>query len=396
MERRPGRAVGLVVLLFVVNGVVNSVFTPFAPAILVERGISATWLGFLAAAVSLVYVGVASVWGHLADVVLGRGRALALALAISAALLAVFALPLPVIAVGLLYLAFASVYGLMFPLQDALAVNALPRPERQYGPVRALNSASFAVGTIAAGVVFEVAGYGAAVPVFVALALPAALIALVAPDVGRARLAKSGRGGAVREALAIQPRLRAVLLAFGLANVGVFATLTFLPLQIVRLGGASGIIGLAIGGTAVIEVAAMPVVSRLLVRFGPRPVVAASLASLVVVFAWFALAPAPEHVVAASLVYGVGWSGMWVGGVATIRALLPPELQGSGQSLLSLSTAGLAAFAANAVGGLLWAGPGPVAVFGLAAACAAAGAVVGWISLPRYGETAPGAASIAA
>ncbi len=387
MPARPGRAVGHVLLLFIVNGVVNSVFNPFAPAILVEPGLSATWLGFLSAAVSVVYIGVASVWGHLADVVLGRGRALALALGLSAGLLALIALPLPVVAVGIAYLGFSSVYGLMFPLQDALAVNTLADPERQYGPLRAVHSGSFALGTLAAGAVYEAIGYGAAVPVFVALAALAALIALLAPDVARARLASTRRGGAVREALAVQPRLPGVLLAFGLANVGVFATLTFLPLLIVRLGGASGAIGAAIGLTALVEVAAMPVVSRLLVRFGPRPVVASAVAILAVVFAWFALAPTPEHVIAASLLYGVGWSGMWVGGVATIRALLPPTLQGSGQSLLSLSTAGIAAFAGNAGGGLLWAGPGPVAVFGLAAAFAAAGAGVGWWSLPSRGDT---------
>ncbi len=383
----PGRAVGLVVLLFVVNGVVNSVFTPFAPAILVERGISPTWLGLIGAAVSAAYVGVAAVWGHLADVVLGRGRALALAMGLSAAVLAVFALPLPLVAVGFAYLVFASLYGLLFPLQDALAVNTLADPGRQYGPVRALQSASFAVATLVAGALFEATGYGAAVPAFVALALLASLIALGIPDVARARPV-AGRGGAVRQALAVQPRLPGVLLAFGLANVGVFAALTFLPLQIARLGGASGTIGLAAGTTAAVEVVAMPVISRLLARFGPRPVVAGAFAGLAVVFAWFALAPTPEHIIAASVLYGVAWSGMWVGGVTTIRALLPPSLQGSGQSLLSLATAGVAAFVANVGGGLLWAGPGPVAVFGLAAAAAASGVAVGWFSLPRADGTA--------
>jgi MFS transporter, PPP family, 3-phenylpropionic acid transporter len=396
VSRRPGRAAGLVVLLFVVNGVVNAVFMPFAPAVLVGRGLSATWLGLVAAAVSLLYVGVAGLWGHLADVVLGRGRALALAMGLSAGMLAIFAMPLPITAIGLAYLAFASVYGLLFPLQDALAVNALASPERQYGPVRALQSASFAVATIIAGAAYEVTGYSAAVPVFVALAIPAVLIALVMPDVARARLASARRGGAVREALAVRPALRRVLVAFGLANIGVYAAFTFLPLLIVRLGGASGTIGLAIGLTAAVEVVAMPLVSRLLTVFGLRPVVACSFAVLAVVFAWLAVAPTPEHVIAASVVYGFGWSGMWVGGVATIRALLPPTLQGSGQSLLSLSTAGAAAFIANTGGGLLWAGPGPVVVFGIAAAAAVAGVAVGWFSLPRRDDAEAGASPVTA
>lgn len=382
-RRRPGRAVGLVIVLFILNGLANGVFTPFAPAILVERGISPTWLGILGAGVSLVYVGLVGAWGHVADVVLGRGRALALALGLAAVLLVVFSLPLPLVGIGAAYAAFSTMYGLMFPLQDALAVNTLADPARQYGPVRALQSGTFAVGSLLAGALFERAGYGAAVPAFVLLAAPAIIVALVIPDVGRARLVTERRGGAIREALSVEPRLPRALLAIGLANVGVFATLTFLPLLVGRLGGASGDIGLAVGVTAAVEVGAMPVVSRLLARYGPRPVVSASVALLAVVFAWFALAPTPEHVIAASALYGVAWSGMWVGSVTTVRTLLPPSLQGSGQSLLALTTAGVAAFVANVGGGVLWSGAGPLAVFGLAAGFAAVGSVGAWWSLPR-------------
>ena len=389
MPRRPGRAVGVVVLLFAVNGVVNAVFMPFAPAVLVGRGLSATWLGLVAGAVSLLYIGVAGLWGHLADVVLGRGRALALALGLSAALLVVFAMPLPVAAIALVYLGFASVYGLLFPLQDALAVNTLADPGRQYGQVRALQSGAFAVGSLLAGGIFERLGYGAAVPTFIVLAVPVVAVALVIPDVGRAKLSARGRGGALREALAIQPRLPRVLLAIGLANVGVFAMLTFLPLLIERLGGKSGDIGLAVGITAALEVAALPAVSRLLVRFGPRAVVTVGIALLAVVFAGFALAPSPEAVIGVAVLYGVAWSAMWAGSVTTISQLLPAALQGSGQGLLSLTTAGIASFVANVGGGLLWGGFGPMTLFGLAAGLAAVGAATAWWSLapdgPRLG-----------
>jgi PPP family 3-phenylpropionic acid transporter len=393
---RPGRAVGPVVLLFIVNGLGNAVFTPFAPAILVERGVSATWLGVLGALVSLAYVALVGTWGHVADVVLGRPRALALALVLAAVLLTVFALPLPLAGVGLAYMAFATTYGLMFPLQDALAVNALANPAGQYGQLRALQSGAFAVGSLVAGALFERAGYMAAVPAFILLAVPSIGIALLIPDVGRARIAAERRGGAIREALAVEPRLPRVLVAIGLANVGVFATLTFLPLLVDRLGGASGDIGLAFGVTAAVEVGAMPVVSRLLARHGPRPVMAASIALLAVVFAWFALAPAPEHVIAAAALNGIGWSGMYVGSVTTIRLLLPPTLQGSGQSLLALTTGGVGALVANVGGGLLWSSSGPIAVFGLAAVCAAVGSAGAWWALTGVRDTRPDPEAVAA
>lgn len=388
---RPARAAALVVLLFALIGVANSVFPPFASVVLVERGITPTWLGVMGAAIALLYVGLAGVWGHLADVALGRGRALATALAISGALVAVVALPLPVAAVGLAYVGFSTVYGMLYPLADALAVNTLPDPVRQYGPVRGLQSGTFAAGSLAAGAAWGVLGYGGAIPAFLVLVVPVAIVAWRVPDAARATLTTTRRGGAVREALTVQPRLPRALLAIGLGNVGVFATLTFLPLLVVRLGGGPEVIGLAVGVTALVEVAALPAVSRLIVRFGPRAVVSVGVALLAAVFAWLALAPSPVHVVAASVLYGVAWSAMWAGSVATVRALLPAALQGTGQSLLALATAGLAAFAANLGGGLLWAGPGPIAVFGLAAACALAGAGIGWQSLPRDAGSGGGA-----
>jgi predicted MFS family arabinose efflux permease len=316
-------------------------------------------------------------------VTLGRGRALSLAFAIAAVILAVFALPLPVAAVGLSYVAFSTVYGLLFPLQDALAVNTLRDPGRQYGLVRGLQIGAFAVGTLIAGAVWQVSGYGAAVPAFIVLAIPVMVVAWLIPDAGRAQLTTEGRGGAVREALTLQPSLPRALLAIGLANVGVFAGLTFLPLLVTRLGGGSGAIGLAVGITAAIEVVALPGVSRLLARFGPRPVVSIGVALMAVVFAWFALAPSPEHVIAAAVLYGFAWSAMWAGSVTTVRVLLPDTLQGTGQSLLALTTAGIAAFVANVGGGLLWAGPGPIAVFGIASGCAVAGSLLAWWTLPR-------------
>jgi MFS transporter, PPP family, 3-phenylpropionic acid transporter len=379
-----------IVLLFLLTGIANAVFSPFGTAILAERGISPTWIGLLGAIVSLAFVAVAGAWGHVADVVLGRARAMRIAVLVSAALLAVFALPLPVVALGAVYVAYATTYGLVLPLADALAVNALRDPARQYGPVRGFQSGVFAVAALAAGAMYARAGYGPAVPLFVGLAIVLAFVAGRLPDVARARLAAGPRGGAMRRALATGPRLPRALFAIGMANVGVFAGMTFLPLLILRLGGGPTEIGLAVSLTAIVEVVAMPVVSRLLARFGARAVVTVSCALLAVVFGWWAVAPTPAYVVAAAVLYGSAWSGMWVGSVTTVRVLLPASLQGSGQTLLAVTTAGVAAFVANVGGAILWAGPGPLVLFGIAAACAVVGALFGWLSLPERGASVSG------
>ncbi len=240
----------------------------------------------MGAVVSLGYVGLAGAWGHLADVVLGRARALALAIAVAAVLLVVFALPLPFVAVGLAYMGFSMVCGLVFPLQDALAVNALPDPARQYGPVRGVESGAFAVATLVAGAGYGQLGYVAAVPLFAAARRAGHRSRRCGCRTSRGRSSPGGRAaGRSARRSPTQPRLPRLLLAIGLANVGVFAGLTFLPLLITRLGGGPGEIGLAVGITAAVEVVAMPVVSRLIASFGPRAVVVTSFVLLGVVFA---------------------------------------------------------------------------------------------------------------
>jgi MFS family permease len=68
-----------------------------------------------------------------------------------------------------------------------------------------------------------------------------------------------------------------------------------------------------------------------------------------------------------------------------IQTLLPPRLQGSGQALISMTTAGVAAFIANVVGGLVYGTAGPGALFGICAIFGLAGAVAGWLAFPRRG-----------
>jgi hypothetical protein len=48
-----------------------------------------------------------------------------------------------------------------------------------------------------------------------------------------------------------------------------------------------------------------------------------------------------------------------------------------------MTTAGLAAFVADVVGGVVYASAGPAALFGICAACSAAAAASGWRTFPH-------------
>ena len=372
-------------LLFILNGIAIAAFGPFASVILADRGFETAQIGLLSALVSVAFVLSISVWGHLGDVVLGRARALRFAVLGAAALLALFMLPLSPVAVGGLYIAFAACNGAVGPLSDALAVNAMRDPGRQYGKVRALASASFTVAAVVFGLLYGQAGYWPSGVLFVGVAIAIAVNAGGVPDLGRAKLTGSRRGGAVREVLAIQPALPRVLAAVGLAHVGVFAGFTFLSLRIVELGGGPPEVALSSAVAAAAEVGAMIVASRLVPRIGLRTLFTVSSLLYTVAFVLWAVLASPVAIIASRLISGAGYSGLWIASVMAMQTLLPPRLQGSGQALISMTTVGLAAFTANVVGGLLYASSGPEVLFGISALFGLAGALVGWLVFPRRG-----------
>jgi MFS family permease len=372
-------------LLYLLHGLAVAAFAPFASVILSDRGFDPAAIGLVFAVTCLVYVLAVPAWGHLADVVLGRSRALRLSMLGAAVALVVFAAPLALPLLGLVYVAYAAFYGASGPLSDALAVNALKDPARQYGQVRALLSASFTVAAIALGIVYGAVGYWPASLVFAVAALVIAVLAGGIPDVKRATLAVHRRGGAIREALALQPRLPRVLAAAGCAHVGVFIGFSFLSLRVVELGGGAPQVALSSATAAAAEVVAMVAAGRVVGRIGLRATFVAGGMLSAVAFASWTVLGSPEAIIATRLLSGAGYAAIFLASVMAMQLLLPSRLQGSGQALVSMTTAGVAAFVANVLGGIVYGGPLHELAFGLGAAFALVGCVLGWRWMPGRG-----------
>ena len=369
-------------LLFLLNGASVAVFAPFASVILAARGFDPAAIGLISALTSVAYVLTLSGWGHLGDVVLGRARTLRYAILAAAGLLMLFHLPLPGALLGVTYVAYAACLGAVGPMSDALAVNALRDPAREYGRIRGLASGAFAFTVVALGVFYGWVGYWPAAVLFPAIAIVIATVTLGVPDLGRAKLAAHRRGGAIREVLALEPALPRVLLGVGLAHVGVFAGFTFLPLRIVELGGAPAEVALSAAVAAAAEVVGMITTGRLARRVGLRTVFVGCVLLYVASLGLWSVLTWPVAIIASRLISGMGYAGLWITSVMTMQQLLPPRFQGSGQALLSMTTVGVAGFLANVVGGLLYAGHGPAVLFGICIPLALLGAAVAWTALP--------------
>jgi MFS family permease len=336
------------------------------------------------------------VWGHMADVVLGR--LVALRVGVIGSTIAVLGLLLdgPPVVVALIIVVYAAFESALAPLADALAVNALASTPRAYARVRLLASLGFAGASVLAGRLYNETGYD---PAYVLWAVAGAGIVVATwwvPDIaryrgpgpatgegaGRLRPPALGRGGSFTLVLRTQPRLRGLLFGLGLVHVGMIAGFTFLALRLLQLGGQASDVALSAGLSAVAEIPAMAVIPRIVARTGSRALLVAGIVLYGLVMATWAFLDDPTLIIGTRLLSGVALAAIAITAVMTIAALLPAELQGTGQGLYQSVGYGVAAVVANSVGGLVYGSGGAMPLFLGCAVLAAIGALVAWRSVP--------------
>ena len=393
-------ALRLVVLAL---GVALGVFYPFISVILASRGLGPAQIGLVASIGAVGFTLAVPAWGHIADVRLGRARTLQICAIGGAVAVGALLGPWPPIVIALLFFAYWIFESSWQPLADALTVNLVDR--RRYGRVRLLTSLSFAIASIAAGFLYDQAGFDAAYILAVAATLTIAVAATRVPDVGRADLETPGHGamtpgqgaatpsrsrpwlGSAGVALRVAPRLGAVLVAVMLINITIISGFTYLPLRLADLGSPPSDVALSAGVSAMAEIPAMLVAARVAQWVGLRGMfVVSALIYGGVSASWIVLDSAPL-IIATRLVSGVAFAWILVCVVLTIARLLPSELQATGQSLYQTFAFGLGAIVANLVGGVLYANIGHSAVFGLGLVLAILAATMGWFVFPRDART---------
>lgn len=394
--------------VFLLVGAILGVFYPFVSAILAGRGFTAQEIGLTTALAALAFTLSVPVWGHLADVVLGR--VVALRVAVVGSSIAVLGLLFggPPIVVAVLIIAYAAFESALAPLADALAVNALASNPRSYARVRLLTSVGFAVTSVLAGRLYNETGFE---PSYVLWAIVGAAIVVATwwvPDVARyrgpepagrvaaagreaaagrvaaARKPALGRGGSFVLVLRTQPRLRGVLFGLGLVHVGILAGFTFLALRLLQLGGQPSDVALSAGLSAIAEIPAMAIIPRIVARTGSRALLVAGIILYALVMVSWAFLADPSLIIATRVVSGVAYAAIAITAVMTIAALLPAELQGTGQGLYQTVGYGAAAVLANSVGGVVYGSGGAMPLFLGCAVLAGLGAVVAWRSVRSH------------
>jgi MFS transporter, PPP family, 3-phenylpropionic acid transporter len=383
-SRGNGHAAWTLRILYFAIGLWTASIGPFITVILHGRGFDSAAIGLVSACSALAVIVVVPVWGHVADVLVGRARAFRIGLIVAAVAAVVLLLPLPPAAVVTSLASFAIFIGLFNSLSDALAVDALAEPERQYGSLRALSSLSFTAAVIAVGFVYNAVGYDAAP--YVSLVWSGLLFVLVGRVTDRTNdsavrlLASShggddaaGRFGSVSRAFAVQPRLLAVLAVLMLAYSGLQGAVTFVSIRIVELGGQPSDVALSFGISALAEIPGLVVASWLGRRIGLRWLTALSLIGYGLCVASWGFLPTPTAINATRLATGFCFGSFTAARVLLVSRLLPRPLQATGQGLVQAATVGIGTVLGTALGGIQYGWLGPTGFFLIAATAAIVG-----------------------
>lgn len=383
-------ALRLVVLAL---GAALGVLYPFIAVILQDFGFGPAQIGLTTAVAAVGFTLALPLWGHLADVRLGRPRTLQLCAIGGALAVGLLIGSWPPLVIALLLTIFSVFESSWQSLADALTVNAVP--SRDYGRIRVLTSLAFGVSTIAAGFLYDVTGYDAAFVLLVVFAFVMAFSSVGVRDVERVDLARAARAahtsspgrllGSAGVAVRVAPRLVAVLFAVMLLHVGIISGFTFLPLRLGELGGPPSDVALSAGVSALSEIPAMLVAAVVARRVGLRGMFVGSALLYAAAIASWIILENPLLIIGTRVLTGVAFAWVIVAVVLTIARLLPAELQATGQSLYQTIAFGVGAIVANIVGGLLYGAFGHTAVFGLGAALAVIAATVGAVVFPRGG-----------
>jgi|GEM_PF-6280944 PPP family 3-phenylpropionic acid transporter len=396
----------LFIFMFLRGGAYGAI-APFGAIALIDAGVSVGLIGPIAGIGALITIIAAPAWGALGDRK-GRRKMLAIAFAIAgiAALGHVMGARGPLIAAVMVWTAASAAF---IPIGDSMTLSRLQNDRARYSRVRIGATIGYCVAAVAVGLAALSIGWGAIALVggLLCLAGTIVLLARLQNDRRARRVALATRGqhaeaglewaapeaaGSVAEsagdeagALSLFARIRDrwVFIA-GLAIVfaGANAPTIFVGPKLVTIGGSPFDVGIATAASAIIEVPAFLILPALMARFGGRRLFVLGTVLMTLSSIGTALAPLPEIVVIARLLFGAGYAAMIVPSLSAIAASARP---GEGSAIQALH------FGANAAGTLLVAviglplaeGGGASAIMAGAAIAAPIGAVVAVRRWPR-------------
>ena len=371
--------------LYLVVGIMQACYLPFSSIVFRDRGVSFEAIGLVGAINSVLSLAAAPIWGHLGDATLGRVAAFRLAILTTAIGVFAFAAGPAAGIPGSMLAAFAGA-GIV-PLLDAIGMERLAEVKGDWGPLRAITSASYAATCLVSGVlvvaggafmVGPLYGIGALVVLIGTLRLrvrpplhdtAAAQLEVQSSELagGNAEIAVAGnwrqRFGTVSLAFAQSPKLLGFLMLSLLVNLGAGIFYSYGSLRIQDVGGDASAVTFASTISAGVEIPFFLVGSAIALRFGMRSVYCVGLVALGLCSIGYGIVDNPFALAIVRGLCGIGYSCTLLASVLTVRAIVPSELQATGQALYQAISYGLAISVAAIVGGVIYGELGALPLF---------------------------------
>ena len=344
--------------------------SPFFPSFLAARGLSASQIGGVLAAGTLVRLASGPLLGMAADL-FGTRRVLAIAAAFAGAIV-------------LLYLAGTSFWPLLLvcmlhsvaitplnPLADALA---LPASVREgvfpYGSVRGVGSASCVVGTLASGML--VARFG-----IDSIILSAAILfLLMVPPIPLLPQPPTASAGTVKGAIAILlaiPSYRRMLVVAAMVIGSHAMSDTFAVIHWRTSGVGPVAIGILLAEAVVSEIVVFFVVGPMILRrLGPARCLALAAAAGVVRWAVFATTTDVGALAVTEPLHGLTFALLHLACMRIIAVTVPERLSATAQSVYGTLFLGIASASLTLASGSLYGRFGAPAFWVMSLLCAAA------------------------
>jgi PPP family 3-phenylpropionic acid transporter len=337
--------------------------TGFMPLWYADRGLSPPEIGQILGAASLLRVLAGPQWGGVADRLGRRRPVLTAATLVATAMALIFPLtggfwPVLLVAAGQGVAASA-----INPLADSLALSLARQGLMEYGPVRAVGSATFMLATAAAGSLLTAVGSWL-VPFLLAIGYgTSALLSPLLPeaDVGASR----ARGFGGWELFKL-PAFRLAVACTALIQGAHAAYYGFAALLWRSQGLSDRTIGLLIAEGIVVEILLFWRGRRMIERLGPAGLTACAATASIVRWSAIAFSPGLTVLVVVQLLHAATFAMQHLSSMLILGRAVPPERAATAQALHAALGYGIPAGAAMFVSGLLYARFGGLAFLAMA------------------------------
>ncbi|WNK01583.1 3-phenylpropionate MFS transporter [Thalassospiraceae bacterium LMO-JJ14] len=317
---------------------VIGIMMPFWPVWLSAKGLSASEIGMVLAAGSVVRVFISPLIARFCDR-LGERKRPIVALSLSAFLLFLpFALLDDFIAILMLQACFAGVLGPLMPLSDSLSMIGVRNHGIDYGRVRLWGSLTFIVGASGVGFFLKGADPGMIWTSIAVAILIAVLCSLLLPDL-RTRAATKETAPLTH---VLTDRTFLVFVAATACIQGSHALYYgFGTLNWLRMGLGEGVIGMLWAEGVIAEVILFVFAANAIRRIGPARLIA--LGGLACLIRWSLTAYAVDMpvIVLLQLLHAFTFGAAHLGAIHFIADRMPDEVSATAQTVYALLVSGL-------------------------------------------------------